>query len=101
MSSVYLISNTSALYKSRPALRIPPKWSFSLWLSTSFTTDYDEATVNSFIDGMAERDLPLGVFHYDCFWMRGFHWTDFEWDPAVFPDPSGMLARLHERGLKV
>lgn len=83
----------------RPAL--PPQWSFGLWLSTSFTTDYDEATVNSFIDGMAERDIPLGVFHYDCFWMRGFHWTDFEWDPALFPDPEGMLRRLHDRGLKV
>jgi len=83
----------------RPAL--PPQWSFGLWLSTSFTTNYDEATVNSFIDGMAERDIPLGVFHYDCFWMRGFHWTDFEWDPAVFPDPRGMLTRLKEKGLKV
>ena len=41
------------------------------------------------------------VFHFDCFWMREFHWTDFEWDPAVFPDPEGMLARLHERGLRV
>ncbi len=27
--------------------------------STSFTTDYDEATVNSFLDGMRDRDLPL------------------------------------------
>ena len=34
----------------RPAL--PPAWSFGLWLSTSFTTDYDEATVTSFIQGM-------------------------------------------------
>ena len=78
-----------------------PDWSFGLWLSTSFTTDYDEATVMSFIDGMAQRDLPLSVFHFDCFWMREFNWTDFEWDPRVFPDPVGMLARLHERGLKV
>ncbi|MFC9919949.1 alpha-xylosidase [Agromyces binzhouensis] len=83
----------------RPA-RVPD-WSYGLWLSTSFTTDYDEATVNSFIDGMAERDIPLEVFHFDCFWMREFHWTDFQWDPAVFPDPEGMLARLHERGLRV
>ena len=83
----------------RPAL--PPLWSFGLWLSTSFTTDYDEATVTGFIDGMAERDIPLSVFHYDCFWMRGMHWTDFEWDPAVFPDPKGMIDRLHERGLRV
>jgi alpha-D-xyloside xylohydrolase len=83
----------------RPAL--PPAWTFGLWLSTSFTTNYDEATVTGFLDGMLERDLPLSVFHFDCFWMRAFHWCDFEWDPAVFPDPQGMLARLHERGLKV
>lgn len=83
----------------RPAL--PPAWSFGLWLTTSFVTDYDEATVNSFIDGMAERDIPLHVFHFDCFWMKGFHWVNFEWDPAVFPDPAGMIRRLKARGLKI
>jgi alpha-D-xyloside xylohydrolase len=83
----------------RPAL--PPAWSFGLWLSTSFTTNYDEATIMSFIEGMKERDLPLQVFHFDCFWMREFDWTNFEWDPEVFPDPAGMLERLHARGLKI
>jgi alpha-D-xyloside xylohydrolase len=83
----------------RPAL--PPTWSFGLWLSTSFTTNYDEATVSSFIDGMKQRDLPLHVFHFDCFWMREFDWTNFEWDPRVFPDPKGMLQRLHARGVKI
>ncbi|MEU4370951.1 alpha-xylosidase [Micromonospora chersina] len=83
----------------RPA-RVPA-WSYGLWLSTSFTTSYDERTVNEFIDGMAERNVPLSVFHFDCFWMRQFHWVDFVWDPATFPDPEGMLRRLHERGLKV
>lgn len=78
-----------------------PAWSYGLWLSTSFTTDYDEATVTSFIEGMADRELPLSVFHFDCFWMRGFHWSDFTWDPATFPDPVGMLQRLHDLGLKV
>ncbi|RZU63652.1 alpha-xylosidase [Zhihengliuella halotolerans] len=83
----------------RPA-RVPA-WSYGLWLSTSFTTDYDEETVTGFIEGMAEREIPLSVFHFDCFWMREFNWCDFEWDPRVFPDPAGMLARLHERGLRV
>lgn len=83
----------------KPAL--PPAWTFGLWLSTSFTTDYDEATVNSFVDGMAERDLPLRVFHFDCFWMQEFHWTDFKWDERVFSDPRGMLSRLKEKGLKI
>ena len=78
-----------------------PTWSFGLWLTTSFTTDYDESTVTSFVDGMAERGLPLSVFHFDCFWMRALHWCDFVWDPDTFPDPAGMLARLRARGLRV
>ncbi|MDN8589780.1 alpha-xylosidase [Chryseobacterium mucoviscidosis] len=83
----------------KPAL--PPAWTFGLWLTTSFTTDYDEATVNHFVDGMAERDLPLSVFHFDCFWMKEYQWSDFVWDEAMFPDPEGMLARLKEKGLKI
>jgi alpha-D-xyloside xylohydrolase len=83
----------------RPAL--PPAWSFGLWLSTSFTTSYDEETVTGFVDGMARRDLPLSVFHFDCFWMREFQWCDFTWDSRTFPDPSAMLSRLKERGLRV
>jgi alpha-D-xyloside xylohydrolase len=93
-----VIGNYTAL-TGRPAL--PPAWSFGLWLSTSFTTDYDEKTVNHFIDGMAARKIPLSVFHFDCFWMKECRWVDFEWDRGRFPDPAGMLARLHEKGLKV
>lgn len=83
----------------RPAL--PPAWSFGLWLSTSFTTSYDERTVMEMLDGMQQRKLPLSVFHFDCRWMREHHWCDFEWDPQKFPDPKGMLARIKARGLKV
>jgi len=93
-----VLSRYTAL-TGRPAL--PPAWSFGLWLSTSFTTDYDEATVTRFVQGMADRGVPLHVFHFDCFWMREFHWCDLQWDSRVFPDPQGMLRRLHERGLRI
>ena len=83
----------------RPAL--PPPWSFGLWLSTSFTTDYDEKTVTSFISEMKRRDIPLDVFHFDCFWMKEFEWCGFEWDKRKFHDPAAMLARLKETGLKI
>lgn len=83
----------------RPAL--PPDWSFGLWLSTSFTTSYDETTVTRFVTRMAEAEIPLSVFHFDCFWMREYQWSDFVWDPDVFPDPVGMLARLKEQGLRI
>jgi alpha-D-xyloside xylohydrolase len=93
-----VLSRLTAL-TGRPAL--PPAWSFGLWLTTSFTTSYDEKTATSFIEGMKSRDLPLSVFHFDCFWMREFDWCDFQWDTRVFPDPAGMLKRLHARGLKI
>ena len=93
-----VLSRYTALTGRPPVV---PAWSYGLWLSTSFTTDYDEATVTSFIDEMAARELPVSVFHFDCFWMREFNWCDFEWDPRTFPDPDGMLARLHEKDLRV
>ncbi len=83
----------------RPAL--PPAWSFGLWLSTSFTTNYDEETTSSFINGMLKRDIPLSVFHFDCFWMKAFHWCDFEWDEDCFPDIRKTLRLYHEKGLKI
>ena len=78
-----------------------PEWSYGLWLSTSFTTDYDEATVLSFVDGMKERGIDLKVFHFDCFWMKDCHWCNFLWDERMFPDPKALIDKLHDRGLKV
>lgn len=80
---------------------LPAPWTFGLWLSTSFTTNYDEQTVMSFIDGMLDRGIPLRTFHFDCFWMKEFHWSDFVWDNRVFPDPAGMLHRIKAKGLNV
>jgi alpha-D-xyloside xylohydrolase len=93
-----VLRNYTAL-TGRPAL--PPSWSFGLWLTTSFTTDYDEETVTSFVDGMRERDIPLHTFHFDCFWMKAYNWCDFTWDSDVFPDPPGMIKRLKEKGLHI
>lgn len=78
-----------------------PEWSYGLWLSTSFTTNYDEKTVMSFVDGCFERNIPLSVFHFDCFWMKGFQWSDFVWDNQVFSDPKGLIQKLHDKNLKV
>ncbi len=84
----------------KPAL--PPAWSFGLWLTTSFTTNYDEATTSSFIDGMAEHKIPLRVFHFDCYWMKALQWCDFTWDDETFGNVEEMLQRYKkEKGLKI
>lgn len=93
-----VLGNYTAL-TGKPAL--PAAWTFGLWLSTSFTTDYDEKTVNEFVDGMAQRDIPLSVFHFDCLWMRELEWCNFKWDERKFPDPKNMLRRLKDKGLRI
>jgi alpha-D-xyloside xylohydrolase len=93
------VLNRYTALTGRPAL--PPAWSFGLWLSTSFTTNYDEETITGFIRDMAVCGIPLHVFHFDCFWMKEFNWCDFKWDERCFPDPEGMLKRLKERGLHI
>lgn len=80
---------------------LPAPWTFGLWLSTSFTTNYDEETVMSMIDKMLECEIPLRTFHFDCFWMKEFHWSDFTWDSRVFSDPVGMLKRIKDKGLNI
>ncbi|CAA7267659.1 unnamed protein product [Cyclocybe aegerita] len=84
----------------RPALL--PSWTYGLWLSTSFLTDYSTETVSSFLQGMQERNCPVRVFHIDCFWMKQYEWCSFTFDPDNFPDPKAYLAEIKEKyGVKI
>ncbi|KAJ7581120.1 alpha-glucosidase [Mycena floridula] len=84
----------------RPA--ILPSWTFGLWLSTSFLTDYSSDTVSGFLEGMKERECPVRVFHLDCFWMKQYEWCSFTFDPENFPDPKAYLAEIKQKyGVKI
>ncbi|KAH8698325.1 putative sugar hydrolase [Talaromyces proteolyticus] len=78
-----------------------PSWSYNLWLTTSFTTNYDEQTVTGFLDGFRDRDIPLGVFHFDAFWMKSYQWCDLQFDEDYFPNATAYLKRLKDRGLRI
>ncbi|KDQ59474.1 glycoside hydrolase family 31 protein [Jaapia argillacea MUCL 33604] len=84
----------------RPALL--PAWTFGLWLSTSFLTNYDSKTVSGFLQGMKDRHCPVRVFHLDCFWMKQYEWCSFTFDPDNFPDPKSYLSELKQTyGVKI
>jgi alpha-D-xyloside xylohydrolase len=48
---------------------------------------------------MSDSKIPVEVFHFDCFWLRAFHWCDFIWDPESFSDPAGQIKRMKDDGL--
>ncbi|KAJ4501622.1 alpha-glucosidase [Lentinula lateritia] len=79
-----------------------PSWTFGLWLSTSFLTSYSSETVSGFLQGMQDRDVPVRVFHLDCFWMKQYEWCSFTFDPDNFPDPKGYLSEIKRKfGVKI
>ena len=53
--------------------------------TTSFTTNYDEATVNAALStAWPSATCRCNVFHFDCFWMKAFQWCDFGVGPGTF-----------------
>lgn len=80
---------------------VPPPWSFGLWLSTSFTTEYDSDKVLEFAKEMKDRDIPLSVIHLDSFYQNAYCFSDFQWDTRRFPDPKGLARELAASGLRL
>jgi alpha-D-xyloside xylohydrolase len=78
-----------------------PEWSFGLWLSTSFTTNYNEQDILNNIEHMESLGIPISVFHFDCFWMRELTWCSFLWDERYFPEPEKMLGHIKDKGIKI
>lgn len=50
---------------------------------------------------MEDRDIPVSVFHFDCFWMPGFEWCDYEFDKEFFPDAAGQIKRMKDKGIRI
>ena len=93
-----VLTQYTALSGRPPAV---PEWSFGLWLSTSFTTNYNEQDILANIEKMEAHGIPISVFHFDCFWMKELTWSSFLWDERYFPDPEGMLRRIREKGIRI
>ena len=83
----------------RPAL--PPAWSFGLWLTTSFTTDYDEADRQPLRRRHAYARYSAACLSLRLLLDAWIALVRLRVGHGVFPDPEGMLARLNEKGLHI
>jgi len=92
-----ILAAFTALTGRAPVL---PGWSYGLWLSSGGTYR-DQAAIETLLDGIGKHRLPADVIHIDPWWMRGRHYCDFEWDRQAFPDPEGLIRRIHGLGLKL
>lgn len=60
LSSVFVLGSTSALFSGRPALRIPPSWSFSVGFQSDTFSDVDHYAISQ-----ADGSTPPSWLRFD------------------------------------
>ena len=70
-----------------------PKWALGLWQSRQRYTSQDE--ILAVVRDFRERKIPFDNIVLDWFYWKEDQWGSHEFDPARFPDPKGMVDKLH------
>ena len=79
--------------------RLPPLWSFGLWLSRNSYVSWD--VVDQVAADVRKYDIPCDVLHLDTAWF-GRDWNcDLKFSPERFPDPEAHMAALKEKGFHI
>jgi alpha-D-xyloside xylohydrolase len=76
-----------------------PKWAYGFWQSRQRYTNQQEL-----LDVVAEyrkRKLPLDNIVLDWFYWRENDWGSHQFDKARFPDPKGMIDRVHAQNARL
>ena len=76
---------------------MPPLW--ALGNQQSRWSYYPESIVEELVRQYRQRDIPLDAVHLDIHYMSGYR--VFTWNTDRFPDPTAMMARLKQQGVKI
>ena len=85
-----VISGYRALTGKAPMM---PQWAYGFWQSRQRYNN--QAEVVGVVEEYRRRGLPIDNIVQDWFYWREDDWGSHEFDPARFPDPKGMIERIH------
>jgi alpha-D-xyloside xylohydrolase len=77
--------------------KLPPYWAFAPWKSRNWHPD--TTAVYEDIDRYRQLGLPASVLVLDSPWATNYN--TFEMNRLQFPDPEGMVRRIHAAGFKL
>lgn len=85
-----------------PSGKLPDSLFFSMpqyntWIELMY--NQNEADILAYADNIRKNDFPVGVFMVDDNWQQ--HYGNFDFKADRFPDPKGMIDRLHAEGFKI
>jgi len=75
----------------------PPRW--ALGYQQSRYSYYPQSRVLGVAEKLRKLGIPCDAIYLDIHYMKGYR--IFTWDEERFPDPRGMVRRLHELGFRV
>ncbi len=75
-----------------------PKWAYGFWQSRQRYNNQDE--VVGVVEEYRKRGLPLDNIVQDWFYWREDDWGSHAFDPKRFPNPKGMIDRVHALGAR-
>lgn len=70
---------------------------YCTWIELTY--HQNERDILAYAKSMVDNGLPPGVFMIDDTWQAGY--GDWRFEPTRFPDPKGMVRKLHDMGFKV
>ena len=71
-----------------------PKWAYGFWQSRQ--RYMSQAELLGVVAEYRKRKIPLDNIVMDWFYWKEDQWGSHEFDKARFPDPKGMIDKLHE-----
>jgi len=79
--------------------QIMPKWAMGYWQSRErYKTDEELLSV---IKEYRKQHIPLDNIVLDWFYWPEDKWGSHEFDPVRFPDPAGMVKKVHEMNAQI
>ncbi|RJP63400.1 MAG: DUF4968 domain-containing protein [Ignavibacteriales bacterium] len=72
-----------------------PKWAMGLWQSREHYNTQDE--ILSVVKEFRDRKIPIDNIVQDWFYWKEDKWGEHEFEASRFPDPAGMIKKLHEK----
>lgn len=73
--------------------QVMPKWAMGFWQSRERYKTQDELLTT--LQEFRKRHIPIDNIVLDWFYWREDNWGSHEFDPERFPDPKGMMEKVH------
>ncbi|MEW6203469.1 MAG: TIM-barrel domain-containing protein [bacterium] len=91
-----LITSTGFTLEKSKTPPVSPAWVFDHWVWEDDVNT--EQALWQLIDGYLAHGIPVGAVIIDSPWATEYN--NFIFNKELYPDPEGMINRLHEKGIK-